>query len=552
MFANIFAQHTPYQQSWRADVAGPAQAPTPMPKPPSDPIAFAAVARASLYGIVGSAIGSTTMATITCADDAMTIALSHEVPGLTFSYASKVLSVAGTPTGPTSLTRVVVTYIASDGSAEVRGSTAHEVTIMDASEVLTIGSMAGASGRVGRPLSATLASPSTNFEVDVRIAPTSLVPGLTPALTWTVGSGSASGTLDLAGTPTLAGTYSLDVDFYGFGQLLGSSAHAIVIGPSYETTPPAPSPAPAPTPPSPSPPPAPTPAPSPGYGADPTFDRTRVLMHFNSATGIATDVIGNAFTATGATLTTGAVAEGALFDAGADTISAQVPGLIIEEAADEHLTVECMVKVNGSGLWTAVYADGVRYMPVVSFVEPDGALIWSLGFVSLIDSSVPESPSRQVHACFIVATEGSSLEVRGVTVRNYLKMALGRSIAPLAQFRHVIGMLEQGSPSTVALWLNGKNALAGTCETFTGTLRRPTASAEIRIGSRGVPNPCAAGRTLVGLNNEIVVVSRMLMAEMTIDELRIKQAAHYGDYITGTNTQADIPAASRVIPWPNS
>lgn len=520
------------------------------PQPPSgEPIAFGAVTRASLFGVVGSAISSTTLATITCADAAMTVQVSHAIPGLTFSYAGNVLSVAGTPTGPSTLQRIVATYIASDGSCEVRGSTEHEITIVDASEVLTIGSMAGASGRVGVPLTATLASPSTNYEVDVRITPNGSIAGLTPALAWTVGSGSASGTLTLSGTPTLAGSYSLSVDYFGFGVNIGTSTHAVVIAPAYQAPAPAPSPTPAPPAPSPSPPPAPTPAPAPGAGPDPVLSTTRLLMRFNRGTGLAFDHRGNTlFTYGEPSFAAGAALEAARFSGASDLIKGQVPGLVISDAADEHLTVEAMVKPNSNALWVAVFSDGVRYMPVVSCVEPDESLIWTLGYISLIDDTVPENPGRNVYPCLIVATEGTSLEVNGVTMRNYPQMALGRALpSQPGQFMHVAGMLEHATPAKLACWVNGQGQYGGTCATFAGTLRRPTASAEVRIGSASIRNPGA----VIDPAGSRVQIRTMVRAQFDIDELRIKQDDHYGAFVTGANTQADIPAASRVIPWPN-
>ena len=97
----------------------PPAPPTPPEPPQAEPITFSAVTRASLFGVIGSAISSTTLATITCADASMTIRQSETVAGLTFSYSAGVLTVAGTPTGSTRVQRVVVSYIASDGSNTV-------------------------------------------------------------------------------------------------------------------------------------------------------------------------------------------------------------------------------------------------------------------------------------------------------------------------------------------------------------------------------------------------------------------------------------------------
>jgi len=236
MFAAIFSQHAPLIRDYPGAPPPPPAPPDPPepPQPPlAEPITFAAVTRASLFGTIGDAISSTTLATITCADAAMTIALSEPVAGLTFSYSAGILSVAGTPTGSTRVQRVVVSYVASDGSNSVRGSTSHEITLVNASEVLTIGSQSGAAGRVGRPLSATLASPSANYNVNVTAHPASLIPGCTASLTWTPGA-TSSGTLTLTGTPTRAGTLPLVVNYRNGAVDLGTSTHEVVIAAAYE------------------------------------------------------------------------------------------------------------------------------------------------------------------------------------------------------------------------------------------------------------------------------------------------------------------------------
>ena len=188
----IFGAHAPlirdYPSAPPTPPAPPAP-PTPPQPPASQPIAFSAVTRDSLFLTIGSAIGTpVTLATITCADASMTIAVSESVAGLTFSYTSNVLKVSGTPTGSTRVQRIVVSYVASDGTSSTRGSTTHELTLVKNTDLLTIGSMASAAGRVGVPLSATLASPTTNYACDVTSAQASVVPGLAATLAWTRGS----------------------------------------------------------------------------------------------------------------------------------------------------------------------------------------------------------------------------------------------------------------------------------------------------------------------------------------------------------------------------
>lgn len=522
--------------------------PTPQPLPP-EPIAFNAVIRPSLFGVVGSAISSTTLATITCADADMTVALSHAVPGLTFSYASNVLSVAGTPTGPSSMTRVVVTYIASDGSNSVRGSTEHEITIVDASEVLTIGSMAGASGRVGVPLTATLASPSTNYEVDVRITPNSSVPGLTPALSWTVGSGSASGSLTISGTPTTAGTYSLEVDYTGFGVNIGTSTHAIVIAAAYQPPAPAPSPTPAPPAPAPSPPPAPTPAPAPGRGPDTLFPHVKVLMHFDAATGIATDVKGNTFTNQGATLGTGAVSEGAVFTSAATKIEGSVAGI---DGASGTLCVEAMVDIDATA-WNALTSGSLadnRFCPVVTLMNSSGEVVWTLGFASSRNLTGPAG--RYVRPTMFNALTG---------------FQFGYPVGSQCAVTHAYPDLTSRPGRFVHLAATRRaNPVSPTDDSYDqGTWFDGLAGGQRRVPYISLLKTAATGTLRIGgvCPRIEYVIAEVMQRDVTIvpfsgaiDELRITAYQRYVDYLfpgllaLGQQVSA-IPAHARVIPWPN-
>jgi len=202
MMGSILGHHTPLIRDYPGAPPPPPAPPDPPepPQPPlAEPITFAAVTRASLFGTIGDAISSTTLATITCADAAMTIALSEPVAGLTFSYSAGILSVAGTPTGSTRVQRVVVSYVASDGSNSVRGSTSHEITLVKVSEVLTIGTIAGITGRVGYPLNQVICTPSANFDANVLSFGNTAILGLTTQWTWD--RALMSGELRVVGTP---------------------------------------------------------------------------------------------------------------------------------------------------------------------------------------------------------------------------------------------------------------------------------------------------------------------------------------------------------------
>jgi hypothetical protein len=547
MIGSIFAQHAPlirdYPSAPPTPPAPPAP-PTPPEPPQAEPIAFAAVTRASLFGIIGSAISSTTLATITCADASMTIRQSEVVAGLTFSYSAGVLTIAGTPTGSTRVQRVVVSYIASDGSNSVRGSTSHEISLASVSEVLTIGPMAGVSGRVGRRLTATLCTPTTNYATDLTAYAQSIVGGVTwvnvidgmrATLAWTRGVSSGSGVLTLSGVPTQAGTYSLVVNFYDRdARVVGTSTHAVVIAAAYETQPSAPAPAPAPTPPAPSPPPVPSPAPAPGLGPDATLAAVKVLMRFNTATGIAHDERGNTFTNNGGTLADGAVAQGAFLPT-RGTISGTVAGL---DGVGAGLSVECMVDI-GATQWGALTASGgdQRFCPVVSYTSTDGALLWALGFLSrLVDASLPgATPYRRVDAMFWTAVDDAySLTGSG-------SAGAGGIITRPAKFVHLAGVLKTYTTLSWerASWLGGEFCLSR----VQGLQVAPVARSTGRLQIGGT---CAAFRT----HDNLYPLTTIVPFSGVVDELRIKAPGQYAD-LMNTGVPAAITLARRVIPWPN-
>lgn len=538
MMGAILAQHAPLIRDYPGappTPPAPPAPPTPPEPPQAEPIAFSAVTRASLFGVIGSAISSTTLATITCADASMTIAQSEVVAGLTFSYSSGVLTIAGTPTGSTRVQRVVVSYIASDGSNTVRGSTSHEITLVSASEVLTIGSMAGAAGRVGLPLSATLASPSANYLVGVTAHPALTVPGCAATLAWTEASPTSSGTLTLAGTPTQSGTFVLNVAYRNGAVELGSSIHSIVIVPAYENPPPAPAPAPAPSPPSPSPPPAPAPAPAPGLGPDGTLGNVLVLMRFNSATGIAYDERGNTLTNNGATLTTGAVAEGAAFTGAATTISGDVAGL---DGISAGLSVECMADISATA-WTALTAAGgdQRFCPVVSYTATNGALLWALGFLSrMVNVGVPGvTPYRRVDAMLWTAVDDAYSPTGSGSA------GLGSITSRPARFVHMAGVLNTYTALSWerASWLSGVFCLSRVQGLQTAPAARSTG--RLQIGGT-----CPAFRTY----DNLYPLTTIVPFSGAVDELRIKAPGQYADLMDGGVPDA-ITLARRVIPWPN-
>lgn len=541
------------------------------------PIAFSAITRASLFGIVGSPIASTTLATITCADGGMTIRLSEPVPGLTFSYAAGVLSVAGTPATPTGVHRVVVSYIASDGSNEVRGSTTHTITVVSASEVLTIGGMGGASGKVGAYLSAALALPSTNYAVDVTITGRNAVPGCAPQLSWTKGVGSASGTLSLDGTPTTTGSYSLVVDYWaGGGILLGTSTHAVEIAPAYSAPAPAPSPVPAPPAPAPSPPPEPAPAPAPGTGPDPFFSSVKVLMGFDTITGVGYDPavgppgVNENLRGTSAVMrNVAATSNGGAFGyvgqvkrpggnpgirytaafASNSASSMVIPGAAgISGKADSPLAAECFVDIDEAA-YAALVAPGTdfRWCPVVHVRRTDGVVVWALGFFS-IWNQVGAVGYRTVRAGLYMLVSKNS----GANPWPSVSTAFGPIInARPGRFAHMAGGVrfypDGGSPSQWDMisgcWFDGLSGGIGgdiRAKSSLAPLPEPESALSVHIGG-------SAG-LMLGFNTGSPAT--LIPFTGAIDELRITAAGRFDDYI-GFSQVYGLPADKRVIPWPN-
>lgn len=541
MFASIFAAHQPYITPEQVPPPTPAAppAPTPSPQPPvAQPIAFSAVTRASLFGVTGSAIGSTTLATITCADASMTISMSEVVPGLTFSYAANVLTVAGTPTTPTGVHRLVVSYIASDGTNSVRGTTAHEITIVSASEVLTIGPMAGASLKVGRYFTAVMASPTTNYAVDVTASPQGRVPGCAASLIWSKGVGSGSGSLVFSGTPTEAGTYALAVNFYANGILLGTSTHAVVVAEAYSAASPAPAPSPAPSPPAPSAPPAPAPAPAPGVGPDPSISGVVTLMHFNAVPGIAYDERGRTFTNAGATLATGAVAEGAEFTGGNTAIRAALSQF---DGVASGFSVECMADI-GEAAWAALMATGddVRFCPVVSYVTPTGVTLWALGFYSApyyAQGNIAPI-GRSVRALMYHYSAG--MEIATGSAANS-RITLNRRPA---RFVHIAGNVR----STAALYFEAYAWLDGTDSGGGMNSLRAAAIPNTQANTLQIGAACPQFRNTSNTQPLVNIVP----FSGVLDELRITTPGRFNALQPGDGGLAQpIPATQRVIPWPN-
>ena len=570
-FGNLSLLTRDYPGAPPAPPAPPAPAPTPSP-PPTVPLAFAVVTRASLFALVGVAVSSTIMATVTCTDTTATIAQSVTVPGLTFSYAGNVLTVAGTPTGNARVYRVVVSYIAT-GSSTVLGTSEHEVTIANAAQVLTIGSMAGAAGRVGYPLSAILCSPTSNYAVDVIAQLSGHIDGyavgtavgappdasLATSLAWTKGASSGSGALTLTGTPATAGTYTIAVSFYcvpGY-ILLGTSTHQVVIAAAYEVPTPAPAPAPSPAPPAPSPPPAPTPAPAPGHGADSYLTSTKFLLHFNNLESRPGGFVPGNTDVSNAGRNDAVPAQN-YFNApwceqevqsglglaqrfGYSTTNPEgfyqslasrsyMEALIYgADGSGGALTVECLVNVSAAS-WSELTAFGgdVRYMPCITHFGSAENVLWTLGFGC---QRVYSARGQQVMHVFAAAW--CALLTSGPSV------CIGRKFVdrPNRLVHLATSRMISGASALQAVWLDGdpgeNNVQAtGFVAANPGKVRLGGAIPRIEYLVQGV--------------RDVTIIP----FAGTMDEARGTAASRYSAYV-GATTPTAIPLAARVIPWPN-
>jgi hypothetical protein len=258
-------------------------------------------------------------------------------------------------------------------------------------------------------------------------------------------------------------------------------------------------------------------------------------MRFDTATGIAYDHRGNTFTNNGATLTTGAVAQGAAFTGAATTISGTVASL---DGIGAGLSVECMADISATA-WTALTAAGEdqRFCPVASYTATDGTLLWALGFLSrMVNVNLPgTSPYRLVEAMFWTTLDtafSSSSSSSGGS---------GRVVSRPGRFVHMAGVLKTYTATSWerASWLDGNLSVSRT----QGLLVAPVARSTGRLQIGGA---CAAFQTY----DNLYPLTTMVPFSGTVDELRIKTPGQYADLMDGDGPLA-ITQARRVIPWPN-
>lgn len=567
MIGAILAQHAPLIRDYPSappPPPAPPAPPTPPEPPQAEPITFSAVIRSGLYGEIGTAISSTTLATITCADAAMTIVQSEVVAGLTFSYSAGVLTVAGTPTGSTRVQRVVVSYIASDGSNSVRGSTAHQITLVSVAEVLTIGSIAGITGRVGVPLELTLCTPTANFDADVQCYGATAIRGLT--VNWVWDRALRSGTLSVGGTPqqTFGPSGAFSFGFSVAGRSLGSGISSCTIVQAYEPPAPAPAPTPSPPAPSPSPPPAPTPAPAPGLGPDPYQDDLRVLLHFNVASARDSEA-STALDLSGENSATGFSGFSAPYCSQADNpglgllqrfgydngssaytldrgrlsvMSASIAGV---GGASDDVSAECLIRP-ASALWGALFSSGddARFTPLLTCRRAtDGAVIWSLGIGSAVNNL-----GRYAAVTFVVPVSyqasGSSLGAATAVSSISQPLGYGSAASFAGRLFHAGGSFgsRSGAQVSTGAWADW---------------RAGTFSSRLDVAAMKAANDC-----IVQIGGDVGVLEYVFWWKRSttlmpfvgdMDEVRV--ALNRYAALVGLVTIDDIPANRRTIPFQN-
>jgi hypothetical protein len=278
-------------------------------------------------------------------------------------------------------------------------------------------------------------------------------------------------------------------------------------------------------------------------------------MHFDGATGLLTDVKGNSIQAStgGAapTLTTGLVAEGAQF---VTTTTAVSSTLATELSCDfialrgpagfgglntYNLSAECFV-LPDAACWAKLTEDGsdARYCALVSAaLDYAGPLFyygyaWSLGLVSALENV------------------GGRL-IRQVRVASYFQRAFGllppsvalsppipAYLAAPQVFQHIaMSRVQVTTTYTHAAWLNGRAGSSATADIANLT---PYGSV-LYVGGTRHSVPFADGSSWA--------VSAVPFTG-AMDELRITIGGRYSAYVSAVPT--DIPAAERVVPWPDS
>jgi hypothetical protein len=272
-------------------------------------------------------------------------------------------------------------------------------------------------------------------------------------------------------------------------------------------------------------------------------------MHFNSATGIATDVKGNTITNTGATLAAGAVGEAASFTSAATRMEGSIAGI---DGADGTLTVEAMANLSAAG-WTAMTGGSlsdVRFSPVATLIDESGDVVWALGFMSTRHLTGPAG--RYVVGAFYNGLTGfqfgNPAGSSSASTYSYPRLETNPG-----RFVHLAGCRRR-NPVSVSdgdydqgTWVDG--VAGGQRIVADLALLRSAPTGTLRIG--GATPTMEYANANVGLRKVTLVPFMGL-----IDELRItayaRNAAQILPGMGGLGQQVSaIEPFARVIPWPN-
>ena len=581
--ARYLSNFTPPAVPFSLAAGAVTQTSTPRPTPAS-PLPLSIFVLPTLYGVVGTLIASTTLATLTCTDLTATHSLSSSIPGLTVTLAwvgpsTGTLTIAGTPTGNSSFTRLVVTYLATDG-VTVLGSSTHAITIQG-TVTLTLSTLAPINGKVGVPINAlALATMTSSAAIDAIAIIGESVPGLTPTFTWN--RATNSGTLTVSGTPTQAGQFNLTMNYKANGALLNTGSHVAIIDAAYSAPSPAPAPAPAPAPPpAPTPPPAATPAPQPGSGQDPYWAFVRMLLHYDvlasgqsydptvaAAPGAGLNWAGaktqtfSGYYASGpaAPLPQGGALsygpapspDGAYWRSGANFGTAfdgypvsNMRGVVSGcEGRDGNLTAETMVNMDTRCL-NALMAGGgndatVRYCPVISLLSSAGDLVWTLGFGSWLVGG-KFLAFRVVVPCFYDTTAFQNFARTSTSDYQLLPDSSGNAPNRYIHFAACKRISFEGAGDMRSgVWFDGQPGRPG-------GIGQPGAS------SNSDNSIVQIGGSIPAMEYLLSYVAKVTQVPFSggVDESRITAANRYDQYIA-FNAVGPLPAYARVIPWLNS
>lgn len=529
----FFAHHTPLIRDYLVPpVPGPTPPdpnPTPM-SPGPDAIPFSSVILPEWYAALGVA-SSTTLATITCEDASMTIRPSEEIPGLTFSYSSGVLSISGTPTDGVGRHGITVNFMASDGSGRVRGATTHAIVIYAPAQTLNISDVQNPVGRVHAPFGASICTLDIAADCLVTFTQDAPIPGLTFSMNWTRGALSSFGAVGLFGTPTFSSTYVVHLKFWRDGLYLGQAQTTVSISPYYNPYPAPVADTPAPSPATPLPPSLPGPTSGEAEGPDSLWANVAILATYRKDHGFYVYIDGTLPIGKVGVTGIDSTQERATFVGAPSRLTITRPGLDIEE----QILAECLVDID-EDCWNGLMASGSRprLIPLVYNKTLDSQPFWLLGLLSYIG----ENNYRVVRSVFMDRIFRTTTGVGYVVAYSNFSAVPNRP----GRFIHVAGGRKSDTATQIkhAAWLGGK-AGYGVASTDGTILATPSYS----ISSTYIGGVCDVGD--LRIQHSTVDVMDFYGS---IEEIRVTRFGRYVTYF-GLPDNTDLPANLTRTPWPN-